>query len=134
MTWSPVTTAPAGWAPGVLRDGDTLASLEAETRISAQDIASANGVPYPGRKTCTWANDLDEWVLGTGGRRIPSSANTCDPRGYTAFVGGQVIYLPPGTRPAPTILSAPSSSSSSKGLLYALGALAALAALAAASR
>jgi hypothetical protein len=91
-----------GWVPSRIRSGDSLASLEKESGVRAEKIASVNGVPWFGSKTCAWGRAVSAWVLATGGRRqpfIPESPNTCEPGlGFPTFVDGQVILLPAGLR------------------------------------
>jgi hypothetical protein len=106
----------------VLRAGDSLASLEAETGVLAQTIAQANGVPWPGVKSCAWSRDIDAWVLAVGGRRAASNENVCDASGFTTFSKGNVIYLPPGARPAPLLQLTSSSRWPLVGVLVLLAA------------
>lgn len=110
MTWTPNPPAPKGWQASIVSSRDSLASLESELRIPAHEIAKANGVPWPGRKTCVWGRDIAAWVLddsdvvpGKGGFRRAVSAsepNNCEPgKGHVSFSDGQVINLPIGARP-----------------------------------
>jgi hypothetical protein len=131
--WTPNPPAPKGWQASIVSSRDSLASLESELRIPAHEIAKANGVPWPGRKTCVWGRDIAAWVLdekdvvaGKGGFRravSPSSPNTCEPGlGHVSFSDGQVINLPIGARPpARTVPPSSPAKKSSNGLLALVG-------------
>lgn len=133
MAWTPAP-APKGWQPSVVSDRDSLASLESELGIPAHELARANGVPWPGRKTCVWGRDVAAWVLderdlvtGKGGfRRAVSSAqpNTCEPGlGHVSFSSGQVINLPIGARPPAPGAGTPPKKVRSTGAIAAIIAL-----------
>lgn len=110
MTWTPNPPAPKGWQASIVTSRDSLASLETELGLAAHEIAKANGVPWPGRKTCVWSRDITAWVLdekdlvpGQGGFKRPFNAaqrNTCEADGrHVSFSDGQIINLPIGARP-----------------------------------
>lgn len=108
VTWQKPAAPPQGWVVGVAAKGDTLAQLAKDAGKLAADIAAANGVPMPPQPKkpgCQWGRDVAEWVLGTGGVRLPVVAgqlNACEPgKGHVALVEGQRIILPPGVRPPP---------------------------------
>jgi len=120
MTWTPNPPAPKGWQPSIVSAKDSLASLEAELGLPAHEIAKANGVPWPGRKTCVWSRDISAWVLdvsdlvpGTGGFKQAlneAQRNACESDGrHVSFSAGQVINLPIGARP-PARTAPPSKS------------------------
>lgn len=143
MSWTrfsdedPLPPPPQGWQRSVIIVGDTLALLEKAAGVAAHEIAKANGVPWPGRKSCQWGRDIAAWVLGTGGARQPfvsTSPNTCEPGlGYPTFVPGQTINLPIGVRPPAS--SAPVKvARKSKAPLVVLGVVAVAGAAAAARR
>jgi hypothetical protein len=129
---------PPGWRRSVLRAGDTLASLAAESGVSATELGKVNGVPFPGSKTCAWGNAIGDMAVASGGgvfREGTSIELDASKRNRALcgrdcrFKGGSVINLPVGVRPAaPEIPSkAIPPKKSSKGGLVAvvLGLLAA---------
>lgn len=132
MTWKGRPAPPTGYELAVIRKGDTLASLERESGISATKIAEANGVPFTGSKSCAWAKDVSAWVLATGGVRYPAvkgQENTCEAGlGFTGFVEGQLVNLPTGLRPRapgapPGEISTASVAGGAGALILALGAV-----------
>ncbi len=141
MTWRQAPgggtpAPPKGYERALLRANDSLASLERELGVKAEVIAEANGVPWPGRKTCAWSRDIRDWVLKTGGHENafdPKQPDNCAPgHGFVSFSVGQAINLPRGAR-APAVDGVPPSKpkpKSNTGLI--VGALALLAAGAAA--
>jgi hypothetical protein len=133
---------PDGWTRSALLRGDTLAVLETELKktgssVRAEHIAAANGVPWPGRKTCVWARGVKAWVLAVGGRQedvVRGQEDPCDSgRGYASFVEGVVINLPRGLRPPATsgvVIPLPTKKASKTALIVGAVAVAGAAAAA----
>lgn len=118
--WTPNPPAPKGYVASIVSSHDSLASLESELGIPAHELAKANGVPWPGRKTCVWSRDITAWVLdakdlvpGVGGfkrARDEKQINTCEADGrHVSFSDGQIINLPIGARPPARTAPSPSS-------------------------